>query len=49
MPAYNSTDLLNQIVQEQASDAFLTGGITEENYKKILQSHTCKLYTPIIL
>ena len=46
MPAYNSTDLLNQIVQEQASDAFLTGGITEENYKKILQSHTCKLYTP---
>lgn len=46
MPAYNFTDLYNQIVQQQASDAFLTGGISEESYKKILQSHTCKLYTP---
>ncbi len=46
MPAYSSTDLYNQIVQEQASDAFRTSCIRGESYKKILQSYACKLYTP---
>ncbi|MEP6583700.1 MAG: hypothetical protein ABJA90_05525 [Ginsengibacter sp.] len=46
MPAYNITDLYNQIVLQEASDAFQTTCIKEESYKKIIQSHTSKLYTP---
>ncbi len=46
MPAYNSNDLYNQIVRQQASDAFRTTCISEESYKKILQSHPVKLFTP---
>ncbi len=46
MPAYNSTELYNQTVQQQASEAFLRTCITEKSYKTILQSHPGKLYTP---
>ena len=46
MPAYNSTNLYSQIVQQEASDAFQTGCLTKESYRRILESHASKLYTP---
>ncbi len=46
MQAYNGTDLYNKYIREQASEAFNTGCIGEETYKKILLAYPCKLYTP---
>ncbi len=46
MPAYNSKDLYNRLVQEQASEAFRSTCIGEESYKKIVESHRNTLYTP---
>ncbi|MEO7562158.1 MAG: hypothetical protein ABIT07_06145, partial [Ferruginibacter sp.] len=46
MKAYSSSDLYSRIVQEQASAAFLAACIDEDSYKKILLSHSSKLYTP---
>lgn len=46
MTAYNITDLHNRIIQQQASEAFTTSCIGEENYAGILKAHPDKLYTP---
>ncbi len=46
MTAYNSTDLNNRVVQQQASEAFRTSCIGEESFARILKAHPDKLYTP---
>lgn len=46
MQAYNSNDLFNQIIRQEASDAFRNNYLSEESYKKILLSKPCDLYTP---
>ena len=46
MPAYNSNDLYSSLVQQQASASFRDECIGEKSYRKILQSHPDKLYTP---
>ncbi|MEO6289306.1 MAG: hypothetical protein ABIO76_05270, partial [Ginsengibacter sp.] len=46
MTAYNLASLYNQSVQEESSEAFQTGFISEESYKKILLSHPGTIYTP---
>lgn len=46
MQAYKTADLYNKYVQEQASEAFLSGDIGAESYRNILISHLTILYTP---
>ena len=46
MPAYNTSDLYNRIIQQQASEAFMKSCISEESYCRILKAHPDKLYTP---
>lgn len=46
MKAYNSTDLYNLHVQEEASKAFHASCIGDDSYKNILEKHQHKLYTP---
>ncbi len=46
MQAYDSNDLYNQIIRQEASDAFRNNYLSEESYKKILLSNPCNLYTP---
>ena len=46
MPAYDSNDLYSCLVQQQASASFRDECIGEKSYRKILQSHPDKLYTP---
>jgi len=46
MIAYNTTDLDNESVCDQATAAFRHGTIDGETYKKILSSHKSNLYTP---
>jgi hypothetical protein len=46
MTAYNSSDLYNKQVREEASTAFNTNCIDDETYRKILDAHASKLYSP---
>lgn len=46
MTAYNTTDLDNRLIQQQASEAFRTSCIGEESLARILKAHPDKLYTP---
>ncbi|MEP7230585.1 MAG: hypothetical protein ABI691_10060 [Ginsengibacter sp.] len=46
MQAYSSNDLYNQIIRQEASDAFRNNYLSEESYKKILLSKPCNLYMP---
>lgn len=46
MTAYNTTDLYNKQVEEDASAAFLSSCISDDTYRNILLSHNSKLYTP---
>ena len=46
MTAYSKTDLYNKYVQEQASEAFRRQYISDESYRRILETHPEQLYTP---
>lgn len=46
MLIYNTRDLYNNIVQEQATDAFVNNKLDEEAYKNILTAYPSALYTP---
>ncbi len=46
MIAYNTTDLHNRIIQQQASEAFRASCIGEASLAGILKAHPDKLYTP---
>ena len=46
MKAYNTSDLENRHIRQQASEAFRNSYIGEESYAGILKAHLDKLYTP---
>ena len=46
MIAYNSTDLDNEAICNEASKAFHHGSIDKDVYQKIVSSHKSNLYTP---
>lgn len=46
MLIYSKKDLYNRHVQEQASEAFLTGNLRKESYTNILSAHSSAFYTP---
>jgi len=46
MQAYNYSDLYNNYVEAQASDALQTGCIQKESFVKIKEAYPVMLYTP---
>lgn len=43
---YNPSDLNNRFIQEQAEEEWHKNNLSNESYKKILESHSSGLYTP---